>query len=209
MKAKTVLSTLVVAAVAIAAIVAAPAVRAASTGTNDTGTKLSVTIEAEDGDTCGEVDVHYSVLSTAAADAATVEASVDGVVDPTLATTIASGNVADGGGWTFTGRTKTAEGEFAVSLSEGSHTIEVCATQKGSGGRTPKTVCQDAEVAVDGCLPIDVCDGLGGCISACQGACGQDPDCRSCCECSCKDTLGCSPQNACFEAHGPNPACLQ
>lgn len=106
------------------------------------------------------VTLSYTLNSTAAADAATVTYTVDGG-NSTLLTVIASGNVTDGGGWTYLpqGGGKTAGGQFTLNLADGSHVVEVCAVQDGANGREPKSTCQTINVVVD-CSANNPCGGV-------------------------------------------------
>lgn len=122
------------------------------------GTSLDITfgdatINCE-GDGTASVAFEWTVTSTGAADAAVVTGSLDGTDVPL--DDIAAGNAANGGGWTFAGRTKTADGFYATTLASGSHTLEVCATQAGSGGNAAKTVCKSQTVTID-CASADPC----------------------------------------------------
>jgi hypothetical protein len=141
-----------------------------STGADDNGTRLSVSIDEtafvcdEDGKSAA-VSVDFTVTSTAAADSAELTASIDGGADLAIGT-IESGAA----GWTFDGRTKTADGSATFSLSEGTHTIVICATQSGANGRLPKRSCSVAAV-------VDVeCDGGNHCNQGIgNGTEGCDP----------------------------------
>jgi hypothetical protein len=136
-------STLVVLGLTLLLAVAGAVVYAA-------GTSLSVLIDSVSYN-CdnGSVLVQYTVRSTAAADAATVTATIAGVDQGTIQT-IASGNVNDGGGWVFSGRNKSAEGSYttSIALANGSYTVEVCATQAGSNGNPDKTACASTTLVV-------------------------------------------------------------
>jgi hypothetical protein len=142
----------------------------ASTGANDNGTGLSVVtsepVIACSGDGSGAgVTVGYTVTSTAAANGAVVTAIVDGG-EETQVGSIASG--ADG--WTFDGRTKTATGSATFTLANGDHTIVICVTQSGAGGRLPKRACSEAVAVTVACEAPPHCNqGIG------NGAEGCDP----------------------------------
>ena len=116
------------------------------------GTSLSITVDdpiiGDCVDGSAQVTFDYSVISTGAADAATVTAEVVGVSSAETVGTIASGNVTNGGGWTFAGRTKTAEGSFSLSLEEGTYTVKVCVTQHGSQGNPDKVACREVTFTV-------------------------------------------------------------
>lgn len=102
----------------------------------------------------GEHTVNYTVSSTAAADAAAGNYTVNGG-DPVGLPTIAAGNVTEGGGWTFDGRTKTASGSFTLSgVENGDYTIEVCFAQSGADAKSDCTVIT---VQVD-CVATETCD---------------------------------------------------
>lgn len=103
-----------------------------------------------------DVTVSYSVVSTGAADAATVTYTVDGGAVQSLPS-IAAGNIDDGGGWTFDGRTKTAGGQFTLTLASGGHSIEVCGVQNGSNGNEDKLACQTLNVVVQ-CSSTNACE---------------------------------------------------
>jgi hypothetical protein len=63
--------------------------------------------------------------------------------------TIAAGNVANGGGWTFAGRTKSYDGEFrADGIANGVYSLQVCATQAGANGNGNKTACDVETITV-------------------------------------------------------------
>ncbi|HEX9112887.1 MAG TPA: hypothetical protein VF888_00945 [Nitrospirota bacterium] len=155
----------------ILALVLTPAVYAA-------GTSLVVTLEnpavvcRADG-LGADVTAGYAVTSSGAADAAVMEAFI-GTTEYPLPT-IASGNIADGGGWTFAGRTKTAEGDFGpLYLANGDYTLTVCATQGGANGQTSKHACSTpAPIAVH-CTSTDPC--------ANEGAFGDVPANKNLCK---------------------------
>jgi hypothetical protein len=122
------------------------------------GTALTITfgtptvICATDG---GSVTASYTIATTAA-DAANVTEtlSLNGNEVTSHAFTIAAGNVANGGGWTFAGRTKTYDGTFtATGLADGTYTLEVCAAQGGANGNLAKAVCQSETIVVS-CGPL-------------------------------------------------------
>jgi hypothetical protein len=130
----------------------------------DNGTSLAVTVDTptvtcNPEGTGAEVSASYTVLSTGSADSAVVVATIDGV-DNALPT-IASGNVAGGGGWTFAGRTKTAEGTFTTSLPNGTYFLTICATQSGAGGRNPKRACSTSVAVTINCTSPDPCGNVG------------------------------------------------
>lgn len=122
-----------------------------SYGTNDSGTKLSVTMD-QLSLTCwndelgGTVNLDWTVLSTAAADSATITLSVDGDT-PYQVGEILSGQQ----GWVFDGRTKTATVNLSVELLNGNHTLVMCVTQDGANGRLPKTTCSESVTVVVDC----------------------------------------------------------
>lgn len=183
----------------------------------DNGTSLMVSVLAPESPGTAECDgggvtvnLDYSVVSTAAADSATIDAGVD--TGESIACTpaaIPSGNITDGGGWTFSKRTKSADGSCETTLAVGNHTVTVCATQSGSQGRPAKTACGTAtiEIKAGECAP-EVCGGpgLGDCGSGCEANCptGQGfAGCRQCCQCTCKVELfecdsGCVEQLQCL-----------
>lgn len=132
-----------------------------STAVIAAGTALSVTFTdptlACVGDGSAKVTFYYTAVSTAAADAATVTARIDGGPSVSLPS-IASGSAAAGGGWTFAGRVKTADGEYTTNLANGEHSFEVCVTQHGSNGNLDKTSCSTQRLMVD-CTTADPCAG--------------------------------------------------
>lgn len=127
---------------------------AVSQGANDEGTRLSVTGHEATNECVDEktaaVTLDYKVVSTAAADSATVTASVDGG-EPVVVGAIASGAE----GWTFDGRTKTATGTADFKLENGEHKIVFCVTQSGANGRNPKTTCSEAVLVKVDCAKDD------------------------------------------------------
>jgi hypothetical protein len=136
--------------------------------TGDNGTSLSVSIDEtsyacdEDGASAA-VSVDFTVTSTAAANSAELTASVDGGAELSI------GSV-DSDTWTVDGRTKTAGGSATFSLSEGTHTIVICATQSGANGRLSKHACSVAAVVEVECNDKQHCNqGIG------NGAEGCDP----------------------------------
>jgi hypothetical protein len=104
----------------------------------------------------GSVSAAYTITTTAGDAAAVTETlSLNGNEVMSHGFTIAAGNVANGGGWTFAGRTKTYDGTFGASgLADGTYTLEVCAAQNGSNGNPGKSVCQ-SETIVISCGSID------------------------------------------------------
>lgn len=141
-------------AVALLLLVAAPTASFAA------GTSLSVVFDEAviacraDG-TGADVGFAWTVTSTGSADSATVTGQLDGG-DTFALPGIASGNAATGGGWTFAGRMKTADGSYDTLLANGTHSLTVCATQSGAGGATAKTSCQTQEITVN-CTSTDPC----------------------------------------------------
>ena len=121
------------------------------------GTSLSISFDdatvdcASDGS--AQVTIHYTVTSTAAADEAAVTGQID-EGDSFDITTIPSGNVNGGGGWTFFGRVKTFSGTFTTTLDAGSYTFTVCAEQHGTDR---KSACNTQTVTVD-CQPTATCE---------------------------------------------------
>jgi hypothetical protein len=119
------------------------------------GTVLSIGFETPTV-TCpnGNVSAAYTI-STTAADGASVSETLylgdplDNHVFASNSYTILSGTGA--GGWTSSGgRTKTHDGTFtAAAVPNGTYTLEVCATQAGSGGNSNKTTCQTETIVVD------------------------------------------------------------
>lgn len=105
----------------------------------------------------GDADVgfEWTVTSTGSADSAVMTGQLDGGAEFALPT-IASGNVTGGGGWTFAGRMKTADGSYSTTLANGTHTLTVCATQSGANGNPNKMSCQTQTVTVN-CVSTDPC----------------------------------------------------
>lgn len=126
----------------------------------DSGTRLSVVmgdpvVTCNEAGTGAAVEVVYTVVSTASADSAVVTADLDGAT--TTLGTIASGNVNGGGGWTFSGRTKSADGTYANALDNGTYALTICATQSGAQGRLPKQACSITATVVVNCTSPDPC----------------------------------------------------
>jgi hypothetical protein len=124
------------------------------------GTGLSITfgdatIVCKGDGTGANVTFQWTVTSTGAADAATMTGQIDGGSVFALPG-IASGSIATGGGWNVGGRLKTADGTYSTVLANGSHTLTVCATQKGSNGNPDKTACSSQTVVVN-CFSSDPC----------------------------------------------------
>jgi hypothetical protein len=124
------------------------------------GTGLSITfgdatIVCKGDGTGATVTFQWTVTSSGAADAATVTGQIDGgSIFPLPG--IAAGNVATGGGWTFTPRIKTADGSYSTVLPNGTHTLTVCVTQAGSNGNPDKTACSTQTVVVN-CASSEPC----------------------------------------------------
>lgn len=115
------------------------------------GTLLSVAFTSDPVVLCNEsgagatVTFNYTVTSTAAADAAKVTAELDGS-DPFVIQEIASGPK----GWTFDPPNRTADGSYTVILSNGTHTLTICAAQHGANGNPDKMSCSElVTVAVE------------------------------------------------------------
>jgi hypothetical protein len=104
----------------------------------------------------GSVTATYTVATTAGDGASVTETlTLNGNEVASHAFTIASGNILNGGGWTFAGRTKTYDGTFSASgLANGSYILEVCAVQNGANGNPGKSACQSETVVVS-CGSID------------------------------------------------------
>lgn len=104
----------------------------------------------------GSVSASYTITTTAGDAAAVTETlSLNGTDVLSHNLTIASGNVLNGGGWNFAGRTKTFDGTFTASgLPNGEYTLEVCAAQNGSNGNPGKAVCQSETIIVS-CGSVD------------------------------------------------------
>lgn len=120
----------------------------------DEGTALTVMVDTPTVDclsdgTGADVNLLYSVVTTGAAGETDLTLVIDG--EESEIGTIASGNVEDGGGWTFDGRTKTAEGSVTGFYENGGYTFQICATQDG-GGREPKSACSEPVTVTVECL---------------------------------------------------------
>jgi hypothetical protein len=138
------------------------------------GTDLTVSDTADTSTYCadGNVTINWTVLSSAAADAAVVTYGVStvygttySVADGTYVTTIAAGNVADGGGWIFNGSNKSQSGTITLAMptvtESSEYTVTVCAEQDGSGGNPNKTDCQDITFFLTPCATTSGCDQNG------------------------------------------------
>ena len=99
------------------------------------GSALSWTLEAPEAVVLpAAVEVSGSVTSTGSAGSVSITVAVDGgeelqVVD------------IDSGAFVNDGRAKSGSFGFALSLSIGSHDVQVCATQSGAMGRASKRAC--------------------------------------------------------------------
>ena len=104
----------------------------------------------------GSVSAPYTIATTAGDGATVTETlSLNGNEVTSHAFTIASGNVLNGGGWTFAGRTKTYDGAFTANgLADGTYTLEVCAVQNGANGNPGKSACQSETIVVS-CGSVD------------------------------------------------------
>jgi hypothetical protein len=104
----------------------------------------------------GSVSAGYTITTTAGDAAAVTETlSLNGNEVQSHTFTVASGNVLNGGGWTFAGRSKTFDGTFtADGLANGTYTLEVCAAQNGSNGNPGKAVCLSETIVVS-CGSVD------------------------------------------------------
>jgi hypothetical protein len=102
------------------------------------------------------VTADYTITTTAAEGASVTETLTQGAtVVKTDSYSILPGNQA--GGWVFAGRTKTYDGQFQDSnLADGTYTLQVCATQSGSGGNAAKTDCQTTTIIV-ACASTSAC----------------------------------------------------
>lgn len=98
----------------------------------------------------GSVSASYTIATTAGDAAVVTETlSLNGTDVRSHSFTVASGNVLNGGGWNFAGRTKTFDGTFTDSgLPNGEYTLEVCAAQSGSNGNPGKAICQSETIVV-------------------------------------------------------------
>jgi hypothetical protein len=136
-------------AIIIAALIVGTSVASWAAGTSLTIVFGTPTVTCPD----GNVSVDYTI-STTAADGATVTETLTNSSNATVTQqsyTILAGNVA--GGWTFPaggGRYKFHDGTFSYNgLSNGVYSLQVCATQAGSGGNPDKTVCSSQTIVVD------------------------------------------------------------
>lgn len=141
------------------------AILAGSGAAQAAGTSLSLLFDAVDPATemvCSSdgsgatVTFEWTLTSTGSADSAVLTGSIDGGATFALPG-VASGNVTNGGGWTFAGRMKTADGSYTSEpLANGEHTFTVCATQSGANGTAAKTTCSTQTVTVN-CQSSDPC----------------------------------------------------
>jgi hypothetical protein len=92
------------------------------------------------------VSVNYTATSEGSAAAAAISYDINAGAKVAWGT-ILDGNILDGGGWTFNGRTKTATGSIPLHLGSGSYTIEVCVEQPGNPAK--KTACNTVTVVVN------------------------------------------------------------
>ncbi len=124
-------------AAGFACIAALPYAASAAPG-GDKGTALSATADVAEirctSETEAEVDLVAELKTTGSVDSAVVYLSIDSG-EPFQAGLI---NPRD---FVHTGRIKTAEILLTNTLTNGEHTIQVCFTQSGSQGRTPKATC--------------------------------------------------------------------
>ncbi len=117
------------------------------------GTALSISFSPASivcGGTSGaSVTFYYTVTSSGAADAAMVTESINGTQVNSY--TILSGNVNNGGGWTFpsSGPLKTYSGTYQASLGNGEYTFTVCTTQNGANGNQDKSACNSQTVTIN------------------------------------------------------------
>ena len=99
----------------------------------------------------GSVSAGYTITTTAADAAGVTETlTLNGNEVTSHGFTIPAGNVSNGGGWTFAGRTKTYDGTFTTSgLADGTYSLEICAAQAGANGNPSKGVCQSETIVVN------------------------------------------------------------
>lgn len=126
----------------------------------DEGTRLTVqtntpSVSCAVNGSGADVSLLYTVVSTGSADSANLVMIVNGA-ESSLGT-IASGNVNEGGGWTFAGRTKLAEGAAGGFYGNGSYTFQVCATQSGAHGREVKRACSEPVTVTVDCIVPSSC----------------------------------------------------
>lgn len=139
-------------------------------GVDDNGTVLTVVPSATvvSCTAAGTANVAFSgTLSTnGSVDSVEVTASVDGAA-PVLLQTIQPQD------FTHDGRTKTAPYAASLSLTNGSYATELCFTQSGAQGRTPKKVCAPSETVtvacVATCADVEPFGNLVGNPSLCKG----------------------------------------
>lgn len=150
------------------------------------------TITCNASGTGATVTFNYTVTSNSSS-AATVTGAIDDGTPfalPGIATT----------DWTCGSpcNTKTAEGTYTTTLTNGTHTFEVCATQPGSGGNPDKTGCETQTVVVN-CSPAST-----GCSSK---VFGEVPANKNLCSASGKIEIQFSGDfgpTATLEIDGPN-----
>jgi hypothetical protein len=125
---------------------------------DDQGTGLSATAEASApvclDESSASVTISGVLTTTGSVDSAEITVGVDGG-EATPVGTIEPGD------FDHDGNIKTADYSFDLVLAEGAHTVEVCFTQSGSGGREPKFVCAPVVIVVVDCSPEATCDPEG------------------------------------------------
>jgi hypothetical protein len=115
---------------------------------DDEGTELSATaVSTEplclDGDSAA-VTVSGVLTTTGSVDSAEITVSVDGGTAEPMGTI-------EPDDFDHDGRIKNADYSLDLTLSNGTHTIEVCFTQSGAQGREPKQVCAPVVTVVVDC----------------------------------------------------------
>jgi len=122
---------------------------------NDQGTELFAATAEETGQTCngetGTVTIEGTLSTTGSVDSAEIRASIDGAPETLV-------GIIDPQDFIHDGRLKTAPYSITVDLPNGTHTVEVCFYQSGSGGRPPKSTCAETLVVVVECSS---CSGTG------------------------------------------------
>jgi len=123
---------------------------------SDQGTELFAATAVETGQTCngdtGTVTIQGTLSTTGSVDSAEIRASIDGAAE-TLEGIIQPQD------FIHDGRLKVAPYTITIDLPSGTHTVEVCFYQSGSGGRPPKSTCAPILTVVVDCS--NSCRGTG------------------------------------------------
>lgn len=125
---------------------------------DDDGTALSATCAAgapqctsQEG---ADVALTGTVSTTGSVDSVDITASVDGATAAVVGTIQPQD-------FTHDGRNKTASYSVTVSLTNGTHTVQLCFVQSGAQGRTPKSTCAAPVTVTVACQPQNTCAGIG------------------------------------------------